>query len=127
MISIITLSQRLRQHVPGHKTGHRKTDATCGLRQHPHRIDDGMQQPEYAGHSKQPHGNRCGRRGQYVQQADDQMDGNVLEIVAVGSPGALHIRLAKAHGDVVHGGIFGIRICLNGINGMNLLINKYYW
>lgn len=72
-------------HVQSDHQRHKEGDRSRGLRQHDHRVHEGVHQPGDGGRAEQVDGQKGGRIGQRVEEADGDQRQHVLEVVAVGT------------------------------------------
>lgn len=77
--------RRIAGHVCGYAQRHEERQRSRRLRQHVHRIDDGVQHPAAAHDAEQDARGGDRRIGQNVHKADDQIGQDAFQIVAVGA------------------------------------------
>lgn len=90
-------NRRLYGHVQCYAIRHKERNGSRRLRQHVHRIDEGVQQTTDKHHAEQIAGDHWQRIGQHINEGDQHERNDVLHIVAVSAPNTFHVRIIEAH------------------------------
>lgn len=110
-------------HVQHDQVRHKEADGAGRLRHHIDRIDDGVEQAHGENNPEQIDRNGRLRIGERVQEHDQHDRNDVLQIVEMGAPDALHL-LGDLHFGAIEAGVLWIGEGLDGGGGGG---HQYPW